>query len=172
MTSPLTHLGAILAVAAAQAPDPDLLPPRAEPPRSVRDLPAPTRPRAIFTYTVDGACRVTGIRKLQGAAHVTWRDAEQAHEVSRETTVWRFVDGLRRQLRERRVKLMGEMIDDGELVCLLQPSGSVVQAWIERRDNTPARRRSPTRQPVPLEDGQLTGLGTFSVDIDAEPPAS
>lgn len=162
----------IAALAAPPPPDPSRLPPEPVERPSIRDLPAGEAPAAIFTYSVDGACRVTGITRLQGPKTSSWEDVEQAHQVSGEETVWRFVDGLRRQLTERRVKLLGEMVLEGELVCYVLPSGDVAQAWVERRDSRLGRRRAPTREPVPVRGGSIPDLGTFSVDLPGPDPAS
>lgn len=161
----MTPLVMLLVMAAAQPVDPDLLPPDPEPPDPPRTLPSSGEAPAIFTYSVDGRCRVADPRKLQGSESRTWPEAEGRYDVYRETTLWRFLDGMRRQLRERRVKLMGEMVREGVLVCHLQPSGEVVDAWIEREDDGSARRRAPTRQPVAVSDGEIEHLGTFSLEL-------
>lgn len=149
------------AAAAAGEPGPSRLPPKLPP---VPELPA-AEPAAIFTYSVDGQCRVDEIRKLQGPNDVGSRDLEQ--RVYRERTVWRFVDGERLQLRERRVQLLGEMVLEGELVCHVRPAGGVVEAWIEREDSTGARRRAPSRVSVRLIGDAIEHLGTFSVELPA-----
>lgn len=151
----------VMASPAAAAAEADRLPPELPP---VPGLPA-AEPPPIFTYSVDEACRVTAIRKLQGSSEVSARDVEA--RVFREDTVWRFVDGERLQLRERRVKLLGEMILEGELVCLVRPSGAVVEAWIERSADTAGRRRAPTREPVGIAGGAVEHLGTFSIELPA-----
>lgn len=163
----MTGLVMMLLMAAA-APDPDRLPPDARRPPDVRDLPPAGAPPAIFTYEVAGDCRITGTRKLQGPDQVDWAEAQRRRQVFREDTVWRFIDGMRRQLRERRVKLRGEMVREGELVCHLLPSGEVAEAWIERRDAAPGRRRTPTREPVTVRDGTIADLGTYSLDLNTE----
>jgi hypothetical protein len=72
-------------------------------------------------------------------------------------------DGRRSQLLERRVRLLGELVLEGELVCHLRPTGQVLEAWIERTDQGAARRRAPTRDEVPVRNGAIAPLGTFSV---------
>lgn len=157
----LLQAAAAASTAAGTAPDPGRLPPPL--PRPVPEL--PTDPPAIFLYSVDGECRVVDTRKLQGPEQITWGDVQRAKQVFREQTAWRFVDGLRRQLQERRVKLLGEMVLEGELVCHVLPSGEVVEAWIEREDGGAGRRRIPDREPVDSTDGNLQDLGTFSVEL-------
>jgi len=109
---------------------------------------------------------VDNARKLQGTRELLWRSVAAAREITEERTVWRFIDNTRTQLRERRVKLRGEMVRRGELVCHVRPSGDVVQAWIERQDTSVARRRSPTRESVVVRDGRIPDLGTFSVTYE------
>lgn len=158
--------GALLALTLAAAPAP---PPSPTPPPSVHDrLEQRDRPTAIFTYQIDGRCRVDNARKLQGARELLWRQVAAALEITSERTIWRFMDNTRTQLRERRVKLRGEMVRQGELVCHVRPSGDVVKAWIERKDISVARRRTPTQDPVTVHDGRIADLGTFSVTF--EPP--
>lgn len=120
---------------------------------------------ALFTYRVDGHCRVDRTRKLQGPPDVRWKDAALRFGVAREDTVWRYLDGVRSQLRERRVKLLGEMVLPGELVCLLRPSGEVMEAWLERRD-ADSRGRSVSREPVAVQGGRIADLGAFSLTLD------
>lgn len=158
--------GALLALTLAAAPVPPSSP---APPPSVHDrLEQRDRPTAIFTYQIDGRCRVDNARKLQGRRELLWRQVAAALEITRERTIWRFMDNTRTQLRERRVKLRGEMVRQGELVCHVRPSGDVVKAWIERKDTSIARRRTPTQDPVTVRDGRIADLGTFSVTF--EPP--
>jgi hypothetical protein len=161
----------VLAVAAAPAAPSDRLPPQHRQPPSIHDLKQAQTPPAIFTYNIDQHCQVADTRKLQGPDSLLWEDAQQAGDIFHETTEWKFIDGLRRQLSERRVKLLGEMVLDGELVCHVLPSGEVVDAWIERRDSSPGRRRVPTREPVAIHDGGIEDLGTFSLDFQPDPPA-
>ena len=168
----MTPVLMILAAVAASAPEPDRerLPPQpVEAPR-IRDL-APAVPApAIFTYAVDEACRIVRPRKLQGPASMVWDDAQKARDVFSEETVWRFVDGVRRQLQERRVKLLGEMILEGELVCHVLPSGEVVEAWIERTEGA-VRRQARSREVLTIRGGRIEDLGTFSLDFQPDPPA-
>ena len=159
----------ILAAVGAPATEPDRLPP--EPPPQMRDLPSAATPPAIFTYTVDGECRITGTRKLQGPEQMSWETVERERDVFQETTEWRFIEGVRRQLRERRVKLRGEMVEEGDLVCHVLPSGDVVAAWIERREPGVGRRQAPRREALTVQDGGIERLGTFSLDVQAELPA-
>lgn len=158
----MTALAVLLTLAAAAGVDPDLLPPQPEPERE-RPMPRGALP-AIFTYAVDERCRVVRVRKLQGSPDVSWDDVQQAMTIAAEDTVWRYVDGARRQLRERRVKLLGEMIREGELVCLVLPSGDVLEAWVERTDAGSARRRAPVREPLTVQDGTIESPGTFSLE--------
>ena len=153
----------ILAAVGSPAPDPERLPP--EPPPRLRDLPSAEPPSAIFTYSVDDECRITGTRKLQGPEEMSWELAEREREVFQETTEWRFIDGVRRQLRERRVKLRGEMVEEGDLVCHVLPSGDVVAAWIERSNPGVTSRRPLRRESVTVQDGDIEPLGTFSLDV-------
>lgn len=155
----------LLLIAAIGAAPADRLPPEPAEVPSVGELRDSEPAEAIFTYRIDGRCRVTGARKLQGPEDVTWRDADERLEVFREDIEFRFVDGVRRQLRERRVKLLGEMVREGELVCFVLPSGDVAEAWIERRDRSTGRRRAPTREPIAVSDGEIDPLGTFSLDM-------
>jgi len=159
--------GALLALTLAAAAAP---PPSPVPPPSIHErLEQGDRPTAIFTYQIDGRCRVDNARKLQGPRELLWRQVAAARGISQEQTVWRFIDNTRTQLRERRVKLRGELVRRGELVCHVRPSGDVVNAWIEHQDTSVARRRSPTRESVTVSDGRIPDLGTFSVTF--EPPA-
>jgi hypothetical protein len=167
---PLLLMLAAVAASAADQPADRLPPEPVEPPR-VRDLLPSESPPAIFTYRVDPQCRVTDTRKLQGPDQLTWEDAQRARNVYRETTAWRFVDGLRRQLREHRVKLLGEMIRQGELVCLVLPSGEVVEAWIERSESGAGRRETNVRETVTVDDDGIEDLGTFSLDFHPTPAA-
>lgn len=157
--------GALLALTLAAAPAP---PPTPAPPPSIHErLEQGDRPTAIFTYQIDGRCRVDNARKLQGPRELLWRQVAAVRGITEERTVWRFIDNTRTQLRERRVKLRGEMVRRGELVCHLRPSGDVINAWIERRDTSIARRRAPTRESVAVRDGRIPDLGTFSVTYEA-----
>ena len=47
----------------------------------MRDLPSAEPPLAIFTYGVDGECRITGTRKLQGPEQMSWEVAERERDV-------------------------------------------------------------------------------------------
>lgn len=123
----------------------------------------------IFTYKVDDLCRVTRARKLQGPPDLDWRQVDRQLQLSSEATVWRMTDGGRRQLTERRVTLLGELVRCGELICLLSPMGDVVEAFIERTDPNP-RQRIPTRERAPLSNGRLGDLGTFSVVFQPQQP--
>lgn len=157
-------------VLAAAAASPHHAPPRApRPPPSLAELTAHT-PSAIFTYSVDGRCAITGARKLQGNDQVRWDDADSALDIVTEAMVFRYVDGLRTRLRERRVRLLGELVEGGELVCHLRPSGEVVAAWIERHDESVARRRAPQREPVMVRDGKIGELGTYSLSFQPDRP--
>lgn len=162
--------GALLAITLAAAPGPPPPPSPAPPPSVHERLERGDRPTAIFTYQIDGRCRVDKTRKLQGARELLWRQVAAAREITKERTVWRFIDNTRTQLRERRVKLRGELVRHGELVCHVRPSGDVVKAWIERQDTSVARRRTPTRESVAVHDGRIPDLGTFSVTF--EPPTA
>lgn len=160
-------IGALLAITLVAAPAP---PPSPAPAPSIHErLERSDQPTAIFTYQIDGRCRVDNARKLQGARELLWRKVAAAREITEERTVWRFIDNTRTQLRERRVKLRGELVRRGELVCHVRPSGDVVKAWIERQDTSVARRRAPTRESIAVRDGRIPDLGTFSVTF--EPPA-
>lgn len=121
---------------------------------------------AIFTYRVDGRCRVDATRRLQGPDSLRWQDADQALDITSESTVFRYVSGQRVQLRERRVKLLGEMVREGLLVCHVRPSGEVVKAWIERHDTSPARRQTVQREALTIRSGRIGDLGTYSVSFD------
>ncbi|HEX7036683.1 MAG TPA: hypothetical protein VF210_12965 [Pseudomonadales bacterium] len=159
MAAMIVLLVLMVMASAAAAAESERLPPELPP---VPRFPPP-EPSSIFTYSVDGACEVTEIRKLQGSNEVSARDVEK--RVFGEDTVWRFVDGERLQLQERRVKLLGEMILEGELVCLVRPTGAVVEAWIERSTDADGRRRRPTREPVEIAGGAIEHLGTFSIEF-------
>jgi hypothetical protein len=160
----LATLLLVAGVSVAAAPDPaPAVPPPPDQAPNVRSLEPTPEPPGLFTYTVDGACRVSRTRKLQGPENMDWRDVERRLEVSRESTVWRMIDGQRRQLIERRVRLLGELVQGGELYCLLNPMGQLVEAWIERTDPDATRYSIPRREPAPLRDGLLADLGTFSV---------
>ena len=63
----------------------------------------------------------------------------------------------------------GELVREGELICHVRPSGEVVDAWIERRDDSVARRQAPRREPVPIRGGRVGDLGTFSVAFETMP---
>ncbi len=160
----------LAAIAAATTADTSRYapPPTAEARRSIEDLDEPG-PEAIFTYRVDGRCRVDDPRLLQGPDSILWRDAEEVFDITGESTVFRFIDGRRTQLRERRVRLLGELVREGELVCHVRPSGEVVNAWIERRDDSIARRQAPRRDPVAIRGGRVGDLGTFSVAFEVAP---
>lgn len=158
MAAPAAHAAAVPAAAAPAPPDP------VSPPRSVEELRTRTSPQAaIFTYTVDDACRIGDTRKLQGPDDVRWQDAESALDIAAESGTFRYVDGMRTRLTERRVKLLGEMVREGELVCHIRPSGEVIAAWIEFRNPDAGRRRSLSRETVPVRDGTIGDLGTFSL---------
>jgi hypothetical protein len=152
---------AILAAVPASAQQPAIAPPP-DPP-AVRDLAVPDDTPGIFTYRVDDRCRVTQTRKLQGPRQLAWREVERALGLFSEETVFRMVEGNRRQLVLRRVVLMGEMVESGELHCLLSPMGELVEAWIARTDSTAPRQRLPRREAAPVQRGSLGDLGTFSV---------
>tara|TARA_Y100001933_G_scaffold77192_1_gene78453 strand:- start:6598 stop:7122 length:525 start_codon:yes stop_codon:yes gene_type:complete len=152
-----------LAVMASEFPPPP--PPQTTIPAGI---PEATR-NVIFTYRVDGGCRVESPRLLQGPDRTLWRDADETFDITGESTVFRFVDGRRTQLRERRVRLLGELVREGELICHVRPSGEVVDAWIERRDDSVARRQAPRREPVPIRGGRVGDLGTFSVAFETMP---
>ena len=140
------------------------------PPQTATPAGTPEETRnVIFTYRVGGGCRVESPRLLQGPDRTLWRDADEALDITGESTVFRFVDGRRTQLRERRVRLLGELVREGELFCHVRPSGEVVNAWIERRDDSVARRQAPRREPVPIRGGRVGDLGTFSVAFETEP---
>jgi len=112
VTAATTGTGPALA---AEPPVPPPPPPQA--PTPIDDVPPV---ETIFTYRLDGRCRVERTRKLQGPAAIRWRDADSALGITREETVFRYVAGQRTQLRERRVKLLGEMVQ--LLVAELQPA--------------------------------------------------
>jgi hypothetical protein len=163
MTS-LFLAGFFLEIAFAAIPAP---PPAPAAPPSIRDRADPSEVGpAIFTYRIDQRCQVDDTRKLQGADDLLWNDVARARSIDDENTVWRFVDNVRTQLFERRVRLLGEMVRGGELICHVRPSGEVVAAWIERRDTSTARRRAPIRESVDIRGGRLPDLGTFSVTFD------
>lgn len=162
-------MAVLMAASTAGAAPGDRLPPEPGDAPSIHDLRG-GQPPAIFTYRVDEQCRVTGVRQLQGPDDLLWRDVNRARRISAEDTVFRMVEGQRRQLTERRVRLLGEMVLPGELVCLVQPIGGVVDAWIMRTDTSPARRRAPTRESVPVRDGDIGELGTFSVTLELPLP--
>ena len=168
MVSELILLAAVSASAAADVPSRYAPPPTPESTRSIGDL-DDAGIEAIFTYRIDGACRVDDPRLLHGPDRTLWRDADEAFDITGESIVFRFVDGRRTQLRERRVRLLGELVREGELVCHLRPSGEVVSAWIERRDDSIARRQAPRREPVPIRGGRVGDLGTFSVAFELAP---
>jgi len=156
-----------VAVAAAASPALATEPPVAPPPPahgSPRIDVIPAAP-SIFTYRVDGRCRVERTRKLQGPREVRWRDAKESLGIVREEIVFRYVDGQRVQLRERLIKLLGEMVREGVLVCRVRPSGAVVEAWIERHDGNAARREAPRREPLTIRRGRIPDLGTYSVSF-------
>jgi hypothetical protein len=142
------------------------LPPEPAQPPGFRSLHGDDELPAIFLYQVDGRCRVTATRKLQGAEAVSWRQVQQQHQIEQQRIIWRMVDGVRSQLYERRVKLRGELVRPGELVCHVRPAGQVLEAWIERRDDSPARRRTLQREPVTVTDGRIADLGTYSLTIE------
>ncbi|MFU8814658.1 MAG: hypothetical protein ACNA7W_04875 [Pseudomonadales bacterium] len=125
---------------------------------------------AIFTYKVDDRCRVTRTRKLQGPDDLQWRHVDQQLQIFSEATVWRMIDGTRRQLTERRVALQGEMVRAGELICLLSPLGEVLEASIARLDARNPRQRIPILEPAPLSNDGLGDLGTFSVVFQPPQP--
>jgi hypothetical protein len=156
---------ALLLILAAGAAPADRLPPQPAQVPSLGELRGSEQDAAIFTYRVDGHCRITRARKLQGPDGFEWRDADEHLEVFQEAVDFRFIDGMRRQIRERRVRLLGEMVREGELICRVLPSGDVAEAWIERRDRSAGRRRSPSREPLPVTDGEIEPLGTFSLDV-------
>jgi hypothetical protein len=159
---------ALLAAFAVEAPAADVsrLPPAVPATPDFRTLPGTPAPPAIFVYRVDRGCRVTGARKLQGPESLSWRDVQQQHQIELRQVVWRIVDGVRSQLVERRVKLRGELVREGELVCHVRPAGQVLEAWIERADDSAARRRTTRREPVAVQDGYIADLGTYSLTID------
>lgn len=155
-------LAALAGVGAAEPAPPPPLPPNvpALPGHAGAELPG------IFLYQVDATCRVTATRKLQGPESLSWRQVQAQRGIEQQRIVWRMIDGTRSQLTERRVKLRGELVEPGELVCLIRPNGHVREAWIERRDRSAARRQAPRRDPVPLRDGRLADLGTYSLTIE------
>lgn len=160
--------GYFLAIALAAAPAPPPAPAGpAGPPSILGDAERSDAGPAIFTYRIDGRCRVDDTRKLQGADDLLWNDVAEFRDIDEENTVWRFVGNVRTQLFERRVRLLGEMVRVGELICHVRPSGEVVAAWIERRDTSTARRRAPIRENVDIRDGRLPDLGTFSVTLES-----
>lgn len=120
---------------------------------------------SIFTYRLDGRCRVERTRKLQGPREIHWRDANESLGIVREEIVFRYVDGQRVRLTERRIKLLGEMVQNGLLICRVRPSGEVVEAWIERHDGSAARREAPRREPLTIRRGRIPDLGTYSVSF-------
>lgn len=161
--------GALTPAAAGQAAAPHPGPPRTpQAPPLVETRSETDALRAIFTYSVDGGCNVADTRRLQGGDDVRWADADAALGVIREDMVFRYVDGLRTRLRERRIRLLGELVATGELVCHLRPSGAVVRAWIERHDRSPARRQATRREPLTVRDGSLADLGTYSLSFDPD----
>lgn len=120
---------------------------------------------SIFTYRLDRRCRVERTRKLQGPREIRWRDANESLGIVREEIVFRYVDGQRVRLTERRIKLLGEMVQTGLLICRVRPSGEVVEAWIERHDTRAARREAPHREPLTIRRGRIPDLGTHSVSF-------
>jgi hypothetical protein len=166
----LAHLLVLAATAASVAPERDLATSPPAPPPRVHDLSAPETPPGIFTYKVDERCRVTQIRKLQGPDDLDWREVERQLQISGETIVWRMMDGNRRQLIERRVTLVGEMVQGGVLHCLLTPMGELIEAWIARLAPGAPRQALPRREPAPTRSGDLGDLGTFSVVVQPRQP--
>jgi hypothetical protein len=148
-------MGVIAAAAVHASAPPD--------PPTVRGIEQERAAPAIFTYRVDERCRVTAPRKLQGPEPLEWREVERALDLAAERTVWRMVDGDRRQFLERRVTLSGEMVEGGELYCLMTPMGQVFDAWIMRTNPSAPRQQRPQRQTAPVSDGTLGDLGTFSI---------
>lgn len=155
-----------LAALPATAVDATRTPPRPpempsfRPPTSADPVPG------IFVYQVDAGCRVTGTRKLSGPPALSWRDVQRERQIEQRQVVWRIVDGVRSQLIERRVKLRGELVREGDLVCHLRPGGQVVDAWIERYDQTAARRQAPQREAVAVSGGRIADLGTYSLTVE------
>jgi hypothetical protein len=165
----LAHLLVFAAAAAAGSPErPAASPP--EPPPRVRDLDTPETLPGLFTYKVDERCRVSHIRKLQGPDDLDWREVERQLHISAENIVWRMMDGNRRQLIERRVRLVGEMVQGGELYCLLTPMGELVEASIARYEPAAPRHSIPRRESAPIHNGDLGDLGTFSVVVQPRQP--
>jgi hypothetical protein len=150
-----------LAWSASPPPPPEVpQPPSNRSASDVDELPA------IFLYRVDARCRVTATRMLQGPETMNWRHVQEHQQIEQQRIVWRMVDGVRSQLHERRVKLRGELVETGELVCHIRPAGQVLEAWIERRDDSPARRRALQREPVTVTDGRIADLGTYSLTLE------
>ncbi|MEQ8483314.1 MAG: hypothetical protein RIB46_03030 [Pseudomonadales bacterium] len=160
MRAALTLASLPAAADAARTPPRPPEMPSFRPPVSADPVPA------IFVYRIDAGCQVTGTRKLSGPAALSWRDVQRQRQIEQRQVVWRIVDGVRSQLIERRVKLRGELVREGELVCHLRPGGQVLEAWIERRDQSAARRQAPQRDAVAVIDGGIADLGAYSLTIE------